>query len=53
MLSSAISTTSLAEEYTSLKVKDFVEEIDNLSQNVIAYLCMPALPIVLWERGLI
>ena len=53
MLSSAISTTSLAEEYTSLKVKDFVEEIDNLSQNVTAYLRMPALPIVLWEIGLI
>ena len=53
MFGSTISTTSLAEEYTSLKVKDFVEEIDKISQNVIAYLRMLALAIVLWERGFI
>ena len=53
MLGSTISATSLAEEYTSHKVKDFVEEIKNLSQNVIAYLRMLPLPIVLWERGFI
>ena len=47
MLGSTISATSLAEEYTSDKVKDFVEEIENLSQNVIAYLRMLPLPIVL------
>ena len=40
MLCSTISATSLAEEYTSNKVKDFVEEIENLSQKVIAYLSM-------------
>ena len=51
MLGSTISATSLAEEYTSHKVKDFVEEIENLSQNVIAYLRMLPLPIVLRERG--
>ena len=51
MLGSTISATSLAEEYTSHKVKDFVEEIENLSQNVIAYLRILPLPIVLWERG--
>ena len=39
MLGSTISATSLAEEYTSHKVKDFVEEIENLSQNVIACVC--------------
>ena len=32
MLSSTISATSFAEEYTSHKVKDFVEEIENLSE---------------------
>ena len=51
MLGSTISATSLAEENTSHKVKDFVEEIENLSQNVIAYLRMLPLPIVLRERG--
>ena len=32
MLSSTISATSFVEEYTSHKVKDFVEEIENLSE---------------------
>ena len=32
MLSSTISSTSFAEEYTSHKVKDFVEEFENLSK---------------------
>ena len=32
MLGSTIGATSFAEEYTSHKVKDFVEEIENLSQ---------------------
>ena len=32
MLGSTIGVTSFAEEYTSHKVKDFVEEIENLSQ---------------------
>ena len=53
MLGSTISATLLAEEYTSHKVKDFVEEIENISQTVIAYLYMLPLPIVLWERGFI
>lgn len=45
MLGSTISATSLAEEYKSHKVKDFVEEIENLSHNT--YLRMLPLPIAL------
>ena len=37
MLSSKIIATSFVEEYTSHKVKDFVEEIENLSQSAERY----------------
>ena len=38
MLGLTISATSFAEEYTSHKVKDLVEEIENLSQIAERYL---------------
>ena len=37
MLGSTIGVTSFAQEYTSHKVKDFVEEIENLSQTTERY----------------